>query len=208
MKKGFFSILLAASTSAGAATLSTGTTANNGSGGVFITLTPTTQNLSFEGFSTVFGSGSGTSFNLEVWMRSGAYTGFTAANTGWTLVETLSGTSAGTATETSLLFFSTPIELTAGQSNSFYFHSITAGSGIRYFGTGTTSTADYSNTDIALFTNISRTGAVPFAGTQNTPRAFVGTISYSVVPEPSSGLLLGTGACTLAFTRRRNRKSK
>jgi hypothetical protein len=207
MKTAFLSFLLAAATSAGAATLSTGTTANNGSGGVFLTLTPTTQNLSFEGFSSVFGGTSGTSFNLEVWMRSGAYAGFTAANTGWTLVETLSGISAGTATETSLLSFSTPIELTAGQSSSFYFHSITAGSGIRYFGTGTTSNANYSNTDIALFTDTARTGNAAFAGAQFTPRAFVGTISYSVVPEPSSTLLFGAGACALALQRRHPRRS-
>ncbi|MBX3376080.1 MAG: hypothetical protein KF678_03650 [Phycisphaeraceae bacterium] len=153
---------------------------NNGSGGVFLQLTPTGSNLTVESFATYFSSVAGTPVSVEVWVRPGAYAGFTASNVGWTLSETVVGTSAGTTTLSSTINLANPIAIPAGGPTSIYLHAITAGGGIRYQGTGTTATTTFSNADVTLFSDISRTGAVSFGGTQFTPRAFSGTINYSI----------------------------
>lgn len=186
--------------------------ANNGTGGVFLTLTAGATPLEFTGFSTYFGNtGAGTPANVEVWFRPGAYAGFTAANTGWTLSETVTGFAAGTAVESALITLTIPITLPAGSPVSIYLHSTTAGNGIRYQGTGTASTGNFSNADLTLFSDIARTGTVSFAGTQFTPRAFAGTINYTggavAVPEPST-VLAGLAAVGLVWLRRRSRNSQ
>lgn len=55
---------------------------------------------------------------------------------------------------------------------------------MRYFGTGTTSVTSFSDANVALFTDVSRTGAVAFAGTQFSPRALTGSIDYNLAPLP------------------------
>ncbi|HLO98254.1 MAG TPA: hypothetical protein VK171_06640 [Fimbriimonas sp.] len=105
---------------------------NNGSGGVFFDLTPTTNNLSFNSFATYLGSATvGTPASIQVWVRTGSYVGFTTANTGWTLYETVVGNAAGTSTLTAPIAFTTPISLTAGTTTGFYIHSVTSANGIR-----------------------------------------------------------------------------
>lgn len=203
-------VALGATTSAQAQILST-LLPNNGSGGVFMELTPSTSDITFNGFATFFASAAGTPVSVEVYTRPGNYAGFTASNAGWTLLETVNGTSAGGASLPANLsapiFLTNPLNMTAGTTTSVYLHSITVGGGIRYQGTGTTSTSTFMNADLTLFTNVSRTGAVAFAGSQFTPRAFSGDIHYSVVPEPASlitfGLVGGIG-----FVVRRYRRAK
>jgi hypothetical protein len=196
--------LIALGHTAPAQTLTANTTSNNGSGGIFLALTPTTTDLSLTGFSTMFGSASGSAVNVQVWTRPGSYTGFTTSNAGWTLSETVAGTSAGTATLSSTINLATPITLPAGTTTSVYLHSTTSGGGIRYFGTGTTSNINFSNADLALLTNISRTGAVAFGGTQNTPRAFTGVLTYTpAVPEPTSLGVIGIATVGGFWLRRR-----
>lgn len=187
-----------------AQSLTTGV-ANNGSGGVFLTLTPATTALQFTGFSTYFGSGTvGTAGSVEVWTRPGDYTGFTGANTGWTLTQTVTGFAAGTTTLSAPVTLTTPIDLPLGGPTSIYLHGVTTGNALRYNGTGTTSLTTFSNADISFFSNIARTGAVPYAGTQFTPRAFAGTVFYtSAVPEPATLGLLGLITAG-AFARRRD----
>jgi hypothetical protein len=194
----FTSLLISA---ANAATLTT-LPSNNGTGGVFLSLTPVTSTIQLTGFAAYLGSsGAGAPAEIEIWMRAGSYAGFTASNAGWTLLETVDAIAAGTDTESAAINFGTPIVLPSGQTTSLYFHSITAGNGLRYQGIGTTSTSTFSNADISLFSNVSRTGTVPFAGTQFTPRAFAGTLFYSV-PEPSTTLILGVSLIGLARRRR------
>jgi hypothetical protein len=190
--------------SAGAATITTDPS-NNGTGGIFFTMTPVAESLELNGFSTYFGSAAGSAVTIEVWTRTGAYAGFTGSSTGWTLVETVSGTSAGTATESALISLTTPIPLLLGQDTSIYLHGITAGGALRYFGTGTTSTSNYANADVTLFTDTARTGTVPFGGTQFIPRAFAGTLSYNTVPEPGTVVFLGLGALGLLQRRSKAR---
>ena len=192
--------------SAQAQSLSTGFVSNNGSGGVFMNLTPMASPLEFTGFSTQFSSAAGSPVSVEVWVRTGSYVGFTTSNAGWTLWQTVSGTSSGTATNSAVFNLTLPVQLAAGQTMGIYLHSITPGGGIRYFGTGAGGhQTTFSNSDLTLFSDVSRTGAVAFAGTQFAPRTFAGTVTYNVVPEPSTFLLLGIGG---AFALYRWRKAK
>lgn len=176
---------------------------NNGSGGVFFDLTPTANPLLFNSFATYFSSTAGSSVQVQVYTRPGTFVGFTASATGWTLAETVTAISAGSTVKSAPVAFTTPFLLGAGATTGFYIHAITAGGGIRYQGTGTTATTNFSNADIALFSNTSRTGAVAFAGTQFTPRAFSGDINYAVVPEPATMAALGIGVAALLRRRRK-----
>jgi hypothetical protein len=178
---------------------------NNGSGGIFMQLTPTTTDLNITAFATYFASVAGSAVSVEVYTRPGPYAGFTGSSAGWTLTQTVSGTSAGTTVLSAPLILTTPIPISAGSTVSIYLHSITTGGGIRYQGTGTTATTSFSNADLAMFTDVSRTGAVAFAGTQFSPRAFSGDIHYQLVPEPASivtfGLVGGIGLAVRRFRR-------
>ncbi len=192
-------------TNARADILSTGTNSNNGSGGIFMDLTSIGgSTLVIQAFDTQL---NGTVLaNIEVWTRPGSYVGFTTSSVGWTLSETITGTGAGTSVTVPLSPLVNPISITAGNTVAVYLHSITTGAGIRYFGTGTSSTSNYNDANLALFTNISRTGTAAFGGTQFTPRAFVGNIHYSVVPEPS---MLGiVSIASILGLVRRNRRNK
>jgi len=200
------SLLLACLLTVGAhaQSLSTGFVANNGTGGIFMNLTPAAAPLEFTGFSTQFGSAAGTPVSVEVWVRTGSYAGFTGSSVGWTLLETVSGLSAGTVTNSAVFNLTLPVQLAAGQTMGIYLHSITPGGGIRYFGTGAGGhQTTFSNSDLTLFSDVSRTGAISFAGTQFSPRTFAGTVTYNVVPEPSTVLLLGVGGAFALFQWRR-----
>jgi hypothetical protein len=190
---------------AGAQVIST-TTPNNGSGGVFLHLTPATQPLLMTAFQTYFGSASGSPVSVEVWTRPGAYAGFTASNAGWTLHETVAGTSAGTTGLSDPLTLATPLLIPLGGPTSVYLHSITTGGGIRYTGTSAIPPqTTWSNSDVTLFSDVARTGAVPFAGSQFTPRTFAGSIHYQPVPEPGTMAAIGLGLAAI-IGRRRHKK--
>jgi hypothetical protein len=156
---------------------------NNGSGGVFLDLTPSTASQFFESFETPTAAAAGAPIQIQVWTRPGSYVGFTTSSAGWTLEQTVSGT-GGATTSTPVPFTLTPpITLLVGGTTGVYLHSITAGAGIRYTGLAATPPqTTWSNADITLFSDVARTGAVAFAGTQNTPRTFSGNILYSTVP--------------------------
>lgn len=169
-------------------------TANNGSGGVFLRLTTNSTGIVVSKFNTYFSSAAGTNVAVEVWVRDGDYTGFTAANTGWTLLGTASAVSAGTATLAELNVASLNITLAATSVKSIYLHSITTGGGIRYTGTASIPpVTTWTDANIELFSNTTRTGTVAFAGTQFSPRTFAGSIEYNTTTLPVSWISI-TGA--------------
>lgn len=205
MKLTVLALVLALTGAAQAQTLTT-FAPNNGSGGIFLDLTPVAGALRLDAFSTYFDSaaGTGTSASIEVWTRPGSYAGFTGSSAGWTLSQTVGGTSVNSTTLSSLVLTS-PILLPSAATTAVYLQSVTFTHGIRYTGTSVASpTTTYSNADLSLFSDTARTGNVAFAGSQNSPRTFAGTIAYSrvaSVPEPAMLATLAIGG--LALLRRR-----
>jgi hypothetical protein len=170
---------------------------NNGSGGVFLDLTPAAAALQVDSFATYFSSAAGTPVQVEVWTRPGSYVGFSNSSAGWTLTQTVTGISSGTATLSAPVVLTTPIVLPTGGPTGIYLHAITAGGGIRYTGTGALPPqTTWSNADVTLFSDVARTGAVSFAGTAFNPRTFAGTINYSPSnPNATGACCLGDGTC-------------
>ena len=178
------------------------TTPTNGSGGVFLELTPTGQPLSVTSFATYFSSAVGTPVNVDVWTRSGSYAGNTGSNAGWVLSETVVATSAGRTGLSAKTVLANPIAIESGGTTSIYLHAVTSGGGIRYTGTSAAPPqTTWANADVTLFSDISRTGSASFGGSQFTPRTFAGEINYRVIPAPGAMALLGLGG--LLATRRR-----
>lgn len=179
-------------------------TPNNGTGGIFMNLTPTSQNLFVTRFESFFGAAAGGAFTVQVWTRPGSYVGFEGSSAGWTLHDTVAGSSVDNVTLASINL-NTSISLTASQTTGVLLHGTTNGNALRYNGTGAAPpTTTWFNSDLTMFSAHSRTGIVPFGGTLFTPRTFAGNVHYSAVPEPASLAALGLGA--VALLRRRNRR--
>jgi hypothetical protein len=177
---------------------------NNGSGGVFMDLTPSTMPLSITGFQTYFASVAGTPATVEIYTRPGSYVGFESNSAGWTLHATVNATSAGSAGLSGIFSPPTPISIGAGQTMGVYLHSITTGGGIRYTGTSASPPqTTWTNADLTLFGAHARTGATPFVGTPFTPRTFAGSVHYEVVPEPGTMAALALGTAALLRRRRK-----
>jgi len=168
-----------------------------------MTLTATANYLVVTGFSLPFLGTAGTGVSIEMWVRSGSYSGFTSSSEGWTLFDTFSVTT-GEPDTWAAGTLNSQFSLPQGQTMSVYLHSITEGHGIRYAGQGGAPPAmTYSDAELTLTSNSTMTGSVPFSGSVFTPRAFSGTVEYEVVPETSSLTLAGVGALLLARRRRR-----
>ncbi|MCC5787951.1 MAG: hypothetical protein JJU33_14755 [Phycisphaerales bacterium] len=169
---------------AGAASAQTGSlqtaNANNGSGGIFLELTALIDPLSVTDFELVYSGTTGTPVQVEVWTRLGSYAGFDDDPTAWTLTQTVQGTRQGPSTLDTLTL-TDHIDLPVGQTVSVYLHAVTAGGGIRYTGTNANPPqVHWDNADLALFSDVSRTGSVAFASARVTPRTFAGVVHYDI----------------------------
>jgi uncharacterized lipoprotein YbaY len=155
--------------------------ANNGSGGVFMDLTPT-RLVHVVSFDSPFSGTVGTVVDVEVWTRPGTYVGFDGDPTGWTLTQTVQATRAGT-TVNAPIELTSPIALQPNTTTAVYLQVVSAGGGLRYTGTaGSPPQTTWSNDDLTLFSDVARVTAVPFAGTRFTPRTFSGNVNYLIFP--------------------------
>ncbi|MEZ6233113.1 MAG: GC-type dockerin domain-anchored protein [Phycisphaerales bacterium] len=186
-------VLAGAAAMASAQNLTT-TAPNNGSGGIYLDLTPTGGALEVTSFEVPYTGTSGTIVDVEVWTRPGSYVGFDGSPVGWTLTQTVQGTRGGTTVWTPLPL-TTPLDIPAGQTTGVLLHCITAGGGIRYSGTSAAPPqTTWSNADVTLFSDIARTFEIPFGGTAFTPRTFSGIINYTLGGGPTCEPDLTTGA--------------
>lgn len=195
---------LAIGSFASAQTLSTAPS-NNGSGGVFLSLTALNEDLFVTQFDVPFNGTEGTIADVEIYTRTGGYAGFTGSSEGWNFLGTFSTTRAG-ITVNAPIVLDNFVLLTQGQTTSFYLHALgTLGTGIRYTGTGgSPPQTTWSNGDLELFSDTARTGGVPFGGTAFEPRTFSGTVHYQPIPEPMTLGALALGGLLIARRRRRS----
>jgi hypothetical protein len=155
---------------------------NNGTGGIFINLTPSGTPLHFNSFATYW-TGTDT---IEVWTRPGSYVGFDGSNAGWTQSQIITGAVGAGSGTLATVTLTTPVLLPAGQTTAIYLQP-TSGGGFNYTTGDATHPTTFSNADVTLFSDVARTGLVVFGGTRNSPRVFAGTIFYSLADPALPG---------------------
>ena len=140
-------------------------------------------------------------FSLDVYTRAGTSAGFEETSSGWTLRSTTSGVTgagAGLASFVDVTDFTTAASSTVG----FFLHYVLATSGLNY----SDGNIAVSNSDIALSFGTVSPGL--FAGVENSPRTWSGTIYYDVgsaqVPLAPTIALFGLGLVGLRFSRRQS----
>jgi hypothetical protein len=164
-----------------AADLSTAAS-NNGSGGIFLDLTPNAP-LRVVSFETPIQGTVGTQAGVQVWTRMGSYVGNDASAEGWTLTQTVMATRMGSLVNAEILL-EYPLTLAANETTGVYLQVVTEGlgSGIRYTGTAANPPqTTWSNAHLTLFSDVARTGTTPFGGSRFTPRTFSGNVNYQVI---------------------------
>lgn len=154
--------------------------ANNGSGGIFFDLTAGLTGVSVTSFDCPFTGTVGTTVNVEVWTRPGSYVGFDGTASGWTLVDTVVATRAGSLVNSPMVL-NAPIVIDAGQTLGICLQA-TASGGVRYTGTSTSPpVTNWSNGELSLFSDVARVATAAFTGTRFTPRCFSGNVNYDLV---------------------------
>lgn len=156
--------------------------ADNGSGGVFMELTPVKNALAVTSFDLWLAGDAGTSVRVEVWVRDGGYEGFDNDPSGWTLSQTAAATRSGPNHPTPLEL-AVPIELELGETVSVYLHAIEhpGDEGIRYAGSDPSPPpVEWGNSYLAMFSDTARVGADPFGGDRFSPRTFAGAVHYDI----------------------------
>lgn len=145
--------------------------------------------------------------NMNVYTRPGTAFGFETSLSGWTLVSSGTGSSAGPDNPSE--FDITDFFL--GQGVTGIAIESQAGVWGHDYTNGTASNNFYSNSDLTL--SLGSASNSPFSSSPFNPRIWNGTIEYSAgaataVPEPSSLAILGIGACVAGFSATRRRRTQ
>ena len=188
-------------------TVSTTTnTANNGGGGATMFEVSSTAAVFITGASSVFGAASGTTGPVEVWYKQGSITsnypgsGNVSVAGGWTLALTGSATSAGTTSYASIGFGSTMIPLSGGTVYTFVINGAGTLGGTSYM-TGTTGSPNLFTDGILTIDNLNARGGTIPSSMGNSPRYFVGSITYipqlacTGTPTPGTSISSHTNVC-------------
>jgi hypothetical protein len=130
------------------------------------------KTMTIKGLDAQFAVGSGT---IEIWYRYGTHVGNTSSNTGWTMAASVTLTSAGTLTLTTIPA-TLNIPAVAGQTVAFYIVANT-GPNVRYSSGGTLSAVYVANNDLQIL--YGTTGNTYFNATAS-PRAFNGQVRYEI----------------------------
>ena len=153
---------------------------NNGFAGNTFDLTPNAD-LEITGLD-FNGSGSGLTYNVDVYYKVGTSVGFEADSSAWTLLSSgLSAPCNGNDIPTFVSLAGNGVILNAGTTYGIYFDSVdySAGAGIQYTN-GTGANEIYSNGDLLLECKTGQ-GSPAFSGTTFSPRVWNGTIHYDTL---------------------------
>ncbi len=171
---------------------------NSGSpgGGVYFDVTVGANPIEIISFEVNSNAVAGANIAFEAYTRPGGHRGFENSPNGWTLEATGFGTTAGLDLPSAVNLNNTfvlPANTTVGMAltlGSDAGHAYTNGNGANQRYADGNVQLDLGTTNNSLF------GAGLFS-----PRVWNGSITYNVIPEPSSLVLLASGC--LALLRRR-----
>ncbi|HIP48503.1 MAG TPA: hypothetical protein EYG92_06005, partial [Lutibacter sp.] len=115
-----------------------------------------------------------TTDDIEVWARTGSYSGFENSNAGWTLIATATAVVSNGANNSTPLNLDLAYELAAGETHAFYI-TTTLGGTIHYTNGGTTGDLHSSDANLEFYEG---NGGGYFDVTFS-PRVFNGNIHYT-----------------------------
>ncbi len=207
----FLFALILCQSPASADIINANATANNGGSpgwAIFFDLTANTMPVSVTSMTTASTAAANAPFSIEIFTRTGTALGGPVTGgpgsspDGWTSLGTAMATQGPTSSGISL-----PIDIPAINVDPFATVGVAVlftGAGPRYFGTGSGPYQMFSDSNLTLTTGDSR--SVPFTPTGSwfAPRGLTGSITYAVVPEPSSFVLLTLFGPLLWLRRRRS----
>lgn len=197
-------LLVGASANAQILTAHPGPANNGGSAGwgIFFDLTSTAAlPVHVSGMTTASTAPAGETFSVEVFTRPGTALGGPVGSgpgsspAGWTSLGTASVTQGPVSSQESLPFTIPTIVVNPGEQVGVAL--VFAGAGPRYFGTGTPPYGTYSDANLMLVTGDARSQPFTTGGTWFASRELVGSVAYTVIPEPATAsllLLAGVGA--------------
>ncbi len=197
-----FCLILVAALAAGATadTITTTFISNGGGsagGGAYFDVTVGANPIEIVSFEVNSVNTRGTNIAFEAWTHPGGHAGFESSPAGWTQVATGSGTTAGRDLPSAVTLnapFVLPANTTLGMGLTLgpsAGHAYTNGNGANQH---------YADANVALDLG---TANFTFLGTGSVfrPRVWNGSITYSVVPEPSMLALLAMSGLTLIRRR-------
>jgi hypothetical protein len=120
------------------------------------------------------GVSAGTPVTVDVYTRQGSYIGFDTDPAAWTHVGTISTVSQGNTTTTPYTPLELPSPIMLVQNGSTAVYIVGTVGGYRY--RLSSSTNPVTDARMALYSDFART--LPFAGTGNSGRRFMGTVHY------------------------------